>query len=237
LGQELEQPVLRVVRVLILVHEDVAEGLLPLLARLGETLEHVDGEHQHVVEVDGVRAEQPPLIELVHIRNGLVVERLDALRVLVRMHEPVLGVRDLVVDPPRREALRVALEFLQALLDEPDLVGLVVDGEARAVAEPLRLAAEDASAGGMEGEDPEAAAARAEQVFEALPHLTCGLVRERDREDLVRLCADGVDQMRHAVREHAGLTGACAGDDQQRALGGKHRLPLSGVQVGEVLLG
>ena len=56
-GQQLQQPVLRVVRVLVLVDEDVAERVLPVLARLREALEHLDGEHQHVVEVDRVRGE------------------------------------------------------------------------------------------------------------------------------------------------------------------------------------
>ena len=36
-------------------------------------------------------------------------------------------------------------------------------------------------------------------------HLLRGLVRERDREDLVRLHAAGADQVRDAVCEHAGL--------------------------------
>src|SRR5207244_6469966 len=39
LGQELQEPVLRVVRVLVLVDEDVAEGLLPALAGLGAMLQ------------------------------------------------------------------------------------------------------------------------------------------------------------------------------------------------------
>ena len=73
--------------------------------------------------------------------------------------------------------------------DEPHLVGLVVDREVRAVAEPRRLAAQDAAAGGVEGEDPERARAAAEQRVEPLAHLARGLVRERDREDLVRLHA------------------------------------------------
>jgi hypothetical protein len=46
LGQELQQPVLGVVRVLVLVDEDVAERVLPLLQRVREALEHVDREHQ-----------------------------------------------------------------------------------------------------------------------------------------------------------------------------------------------
>ena len=39
-GEELQEPVLRVVRVLVLVDEDVAEGVLPVRAGLGESLEH-----------------------------------------------------------------------------------------------------------------------------------------------------------------------------------------------------
>src|SRR5206468_7738640 len=104
--------------------------------------------------------------------------------------------RDLVVDAARGEALRVALQLFQTLLDEPQLVGLVVDREVRPVTEPLSLAAQDAAAGGVEGEDPEPTPARTEQALEPLPHLARGLVREGDREDLVRLRADGVDQVR-----------------------------------------
>ncbi len=78
LREQLQQHVLRVVRVLVLVDEHVAERLRPLLARLGEPLQHVDGEHQHVVEVDGVRREQPALVELVHVGDRLVVEARDA---------------------------------------------------------------------------------------------------------------------------------------------------------------
>ncbi len=81
-GQELEQPVLRMVRVLVLVHEDVAKRLLPALLRLGESLEHLDGEHQEVVEVDRVGGEEPALVELVRVGDGLVVEGLHALPVL-----------------------------------------------------------------------------------------------------------------------------------------------------------
>ena len=45
----------------------------------------------------------------------------------------------------RREPLRVAVELLQAALHEAVLVGLVVDGEVRPVAEPRRLATQDAA--------------------------------------------------------------------------------------------
>ena len=163
-GHQLEQDVLRVVRVLVLVHEDVAERLRPALTRLGEALQHVDGQHEQVVEVDRVRGEHAALVEAVDVGDGLVVEARDAARVLVRADQLVLRVRDLGVDAARREALRVAVELRQAVLHEADLVGGVVDREVRAVAEPLRLAAQDAAAGGVEGEDPDRPGARPDRA-------------------------------------------------------------------------
>ena len=235
-GHELQEPVLRVVRVLVLVDEDVAERRLPLLARLGEVLEELDREEEHVVEVDGVRGEHAALVELVRVRDGLVVEGRDALAVLLRADEVVLRGRDLGVDAARDEALRVALELLEARLREPDLVGLVVDREVRPVAEPRGLAAEDAAARGVEGQDPDRACDAAEHVLEPLAHLPRGLVRERDREDLLRLDADRVDQVRDAVREDARLPGARARDDEHRPFRVEDGLPLRGIEVGEIRL-
>src|SRR5262249_39157798 len=102
--------------------------------------------------------------------------------------------------------------------------------------ETLRLAAEDPAAGRVEGEDPEPAPTLAEQALEPLAHLARGLVREGDREDLVRLCADSVDEVRDAVREDTRLPRAGAGDDEQRAFRGEDGLALRRVEVGEVLL-
>src|SRR6185436_15492189 len=108
-----------------------------------------------VVEVDRVRGEQAALVEVVHLRDGLVVERGDALGVLGRCDQLVLRGGDLRVDPAWYEALRVALEVLEARLGQPNLVGRVVDGEVRAVPQAGGLAAEDAPAGGVEGQDPD----------------------------------------------------------------------------------
>ena len=234
---QLQQPVLRVVRVLVLVDHHVPERLPPLRERLGEPLEHLDREHQQVVEVHRVRRVHPLLVQLVHLGDGLVVERVDAAHVVGRADQLVLRVRDLRVDAARDEALRVALEILQALLGQPHLVGRVVDREVRLVAEAGRLPAQDPAAGGVEGEDPDRPRHPAEQPLEPLAHLPRRLVREGDRQDLVRLHAAGSDQVRDAVGQHARLARARAGDDEQRALGGEDGLALGVVQVGEVLVG
>ena len=235
-GEELQQPVLRVVRVLVLVDEDVAESVLPVGERLREALERLDGEHQHVVEVDRVRAVQPPLIALVHLGNRLVVERRDAAHVLVGPEQLVLGVRDLAVDPARREPLGVDAEILEAGPDDAHLVGLVVDREARRVAEALRLAPEHPPARRVEREDPGGARLPAEHPLEPLAHLAGGLVGERDREDLVGLRAVRADEMRHPVGEHASLAGAGAGDDQQRPVDVQDGFALGRIQAGEQII-
>src|SRR4029077_2704533 len=184
-----------------------------------------------------VRRKEAALGQLVDVGDGLVVERLHLVRVLVWRDQPGLRMGDLGVDPPRGKALRFAFELLEALLHEPDLVGLVVDGEVRAVAEPLSLAAEDPAAGGMEGEEAEPLYGPAEETLQALPHLPGRLVREGDGEDLARLRTDRVDQVCDAVGEDARLARTCTHDHQQRAFRGKNGLPLSGIQVCEVLLG
>ena len=88
----------------------------------------------------------------------------------------------------------------------------------------------------MEREDPDRARTDAEQVVEPLSHLAGGLVREGDREDLVRFRADRVDQVRDAVGQDARLPRAGAGDDKQRSFRGEHGLALGRVEVGEVAL-
>ena len=82
-----------------------------------------DGQHRQVVEVDGVRAEAAAA------GRGRRRRRRSGRRTTRRARgtrpgrQLVLRVRDLRVDAARDEALRVALELLEALLDEPHLVG------------------------------------------------------------------------------------------------------------------
>ena len=140
------------------------------------------------------------------------------------------------MDPARGEPLRVLAELLEARLDDPYLVGLVVDRERRAVAEPLRLAAQDPPAGGVEGEDPDRARGSAEDPLEPLAHLGRSLVREGDGEDLVRLHAVRADQVGDAVGEHARLPRPGAGDHEQRPVDVERGLALGGIELGEELL-
>ena len=107
-GEQPDDAVLRVVRVLVLVDEQVVERSLPALAHVVEALQQLDAAHQEVVEVHRVRGVQPALVELEDVGHDLVEEVADVLAEISRRDEPVLLGRDARVDAARREALRVA---------------------------------------------------------------------------------------------------------------------------------
>jgi len=125
-----------------------------------------------------------------------------------------------VIDEPlhlaRHPARLVVLGRLQHLLDEALLVLGVEDLEALG---ELRLApvhAQQAVRDAVEGADPERRPRQAEQLLDARAHLAGGLVGEGDREDAVRRGALGLDHPGDAVREHARLARARAGEHQHR---------------------
>ena len=96
--EQLQEPVLRVVGVLVLVHEHVAEGVGVALAHLLEQLHHAHGAKQQVVEVHRVHAVQLALVALVHVGHGLLEVVADPLAVRRRVAQLVLGGADLAVD-------------------------------------------------------------------------------------------------------------------------------------------
>ena len=182
-------------------------------------------------------AMQPPLVALVHLGDRLVVERGDAAHVLVRPDELVLRVRDLAVDAARREALRVVAELLEARLHDPHLVGLVVDREASSGSRAARPRARSIR--------PQAAWKVRIQIARACRPSICS---RRSRISPAALFVNVIarisfglhavraDQVGDAVREHARLPGAGAGDDEQRAVDVQDGLALGRIEVGEEVL-
>ena len=205
LGQQLQPAVLGAVRVLVLVHQHVAEGAAVAVADLLEELEEVHAAEQEVVEVHRVRRVQALLVEVVDVGGRLLEEGRDLQAVRLGVEQLVLRVRDLAADAARGEALRVHVELVDAGLHEPQRVLLVVDREAAGVAELVGVGAQHPGAGRVEGHHPHRPGAVPHERLHALAHLLGGLVRERDGEDLARPRLPGAHQMRDPVGEHARL--------------------------------
>ena len=217
-GERADQPVLGVVRVLVLVDENVLERALPLLAGLGDLLEQVRRVDEEIVEVHRAGLEQTRLVagvDLAHERVEVAVVLVDE---LLRRQQLVLGGADARVHAAGRVALGILAQVvLNDRAHEPNLVRGVVDRERRAEPDARGVGPQNACAGGVEGHHPHPGRVAPEQPVDALRHLPRGLVGEGDRQNRARRGAALLHEMRDSVRQHPGFAGTRAGDDQQRA--------------------
>ena len=215
-AQLVDQGVLRVVGVLVLVDQHVAEPAAVGLADVRELLEQVDGEHDQVVEVEGVGLAQAALVHRVRRRHRLLEAVAGVLRGVLGVAQVVLVVADPVQDGARLVALGVEVEVLEDERHQPLGVGGVVDREARLEAQLVDLLAQDPHAGRVEGADPHDPRALADQRLDALLHLGGGLVGEGDRQDRARVRLAHGDQPGDPPGEHPGLARPGAGHHEQR---------------------
>ena len=176
------QLVLREVRVLVLVHEDVLESLLVVLEHVGMLAEHPHGANQQVVEVHRVRRHETPLVLGVSLGDPPLVDRPGALVESRHVDHVRLGRADDTQHGSRREAPLVDAEVVEDVLHEPAAVAVVVDAETRPVADPLRVAAQHPDTRGMERGHPHLLGVCADKLHDSAAHLVRGLVGEGDRE-------------------------------------------------------
>ena len=231
--QRHDETVLGVVGVLVFVHEEIAAGSAPPRRHLGVLLEKLQGTKDQIVEVHGIRGPQALGVRGVNPSHGFPGGRGMGGKVGVGAHRQVLGVADGREEAARWEGLVVDTRLFLQIPHQGELVGVVVDDEASAVAEAVSLAPEDPEAQGVEGGDPRAAAGGPQEIRHPRPHLVGGLVGEGHRENLLRKRVSGGDEVGHPVDDDPGLPGARPGQDQQGSVGSEHRLLLAFVQVFE----
>jgi len=230
LREQLDEHVLDLVGVLVLVDHDVLEAPLPFLQRRGVLAEEPGCDQEHVVEVESTGVAEELVVDRVDARDDLREVVLGLGGELVWPKKLVLGMGDAPGDGLRREFLLVQVELLHRPLDGSQPIGLVVDDVAAVDADQVAVAAQDATADGVEGAHPHRRLPRADQGFDARAHLSCGLVGERHRQDLVGVGSARPDQVRDPVGEHPGLAAAGTGKDQQWSVWRGDRLQLRRVE-------
>ncbi len=204
---------------------------------VGVLAEQLDVEQQQVAEIGGVEGRQPVLVLLVEVARPAVGEIARVGRRHVLGQQPaVLPAIQHAGELPRRPALLVDIGGLEQLLDQPDLVVRVEDGEIGAQVHQFGVAAQDARADRVEGPKPRHAFdAGADELADPLLHLACGLVGESHRQDLGRPGAPSGEDVRDARCQDARLAGSGACEHQQRALGGQDRLALLFIETPQVI--
>ncbi len=234
--QQPQPQILRHVGVLILVDQDELEAALILPEHVGLLAEQPDAFEQQVAEIGGVENFQPLLKRLVEFQPLAVGEGgRFAGRHLLRRQAAVLPAVDQHRQHPPRPALLVDAFGLEKLLQQPDLIVGVENGEIGLEPDQLGMAAQDFHADRMESAEPGHALDHvAYDLADAVLHLARRLVGEGDGEDFAGPGAAGGENVGDAHREHAGLAGAGAGQHQNRAVERLDGLALLGIEPGEI---
>ncbi|HZL54804.1 MAG TPA: UvrD-helicase domain-containing protein, partial [Solirubrobacteraceae bacterium] len=111
--------------------DDLLVRAVNLLELFPEVRERYQEAFRHLLvdEVHRVEAHELALVELEGVRDGLLEVGADHRAVGGGVSQAILCIGDVALHRPRREPLRVGAHAVQALLDEPARVGLVVDRE------------------------------------------------------------------------------------------------------------
>ena len=201
-----QEHVLRAVRVLVLVDEDVLEAILPVVHRVIARLEQPHGEEEQVVEVERVVLAQEALVARPDDGRDPLQLAAGARGQVRGAAQLVLRVRDRGRDRARGDEPLPEPCVLHGLPQERALIGLVVDREARLDAHRARMTAEQTGAEGVEGTDRQLAqCGRGHEPLEALAHLPGSLVREGHGQDGARRDVQLAHQVGDPVRQDAGL--------------------------------
>ena len=233
LRERMDEFELRGVRVLILVHHDVAIFGAAGFEGVGMFAEQAQREQNQIVEVHGVAGVQRGFVAL----GDVLRERADVF--VAEDRRAFATVLELAQHREHRAGvglLALGGDAAQNLFDRAQLFGLVVDDEVAFVAKLLDVLPQDADAEGVEGGDGRAVglgvrrkARGAGQKFrDAFLHLAGGFVGEGDGQNILRRDA-ARDHVRDAVGDDARLARARTSENEHRTIDG-----LGGLTLGRV---
>ena len=217
--------VLRQVRVLILVDEDVVETRRDLRPCLREvTQQHVHIQ-QDIIEIHHPAAAALLLVDfenLVDLRLLLHPVHLAQLRgsgIGVGIEKTVLGHRNLREHFLRLVDLLVEPQLPDGSLDGALRIGSVVNRKGRRIAQLRGIVAQEADEHRMEGAHPDLPGlSLADHRGDALFHFPRRLFREGQGENPFRCNAPLTDEPGDARGQYPGLSRPCSGHDELRAV-------------------
>ena len=215
---------LRIVGILILIHQHVFETVDVLLTDILMMAEEQEGLHQQVVEVHGVRLTASLHVPIIYIRHLwpfllCIVGSPRARHILLRHEQMVLSHRDAIGHRRRLIGLVVQLHLLDDTLDQRPRVGLVVDGEIAVEADDFRLGTQDAGKDRVERSHLQPHGPLLPyQPTDTLLHLACRLIGKGQRKNIPRSHIVMVQQVSNLVGQHTGLARACTSYHKLRAV-------------------
>ncbi len=236
LREQAEPEILDAVGVLIFVHHDVFESLLIVLEHVAMGLQDDQHVEQQVAKIAGVEGFQARLIGGVEFLAAAIGVKFGFSGVEVCGREPlVLPAIDQPGERASGPAFLVEIGRGDQLFEQAELVVGVENGEIRLQPDQFGVATQHLGPDRVEGAEPRHPLHHvADQPPDAFAHFAGGLVGEGDAQDFARPCLSREQQMGEARGERGGLSGARACEDEDRAVGGQHRLALGGVQAAQI---
>ncbi len=236
LRQPPDDDVLGVVRILVLVHENIMEQLLVAGQHIGTVAQQDVGLEQQVVEVHRTVAFAALTVELVeraelgHLGPAVLGGEGGVGLVGAGRHEAVFRIGYARSDGVGLVPVVGQVQLAHQGLYQVAAVRGFVDREGVGVADALGVLAQDAREDRVEGSHADvAAAALGDHLRDALAHLLGGFVGEGEGQDVPGLHAL-LDHVGDAGGEHAGLARSGACDDERRHVVVLHGGTLGGIQ-------
>jgi hypothetical protein len=202
---------------LILIdHDELKLSRIPL-ADGRRVVEEVDGLEQEIVEVERTGFLERPHVAAVQLSDVAILEIPAVLEDLGSFHA-VLRMADATEHVPRLIGAVIETCFLDQLFDHRLLIARIVDHEVARETNVRRLASQQARTQRVERRDPHRPAVRAEKRLDAVAHLCCGLIGERDSQKTIGRRNLLGNEIGDAMRDDARLAGSRAGKNQERTV-------------------
>ncbi len=176
--------VLGSVGVLILVNEDVLKLMLIVGQHVWKVTKKSDRVHEEIVEVHGASPFETQLVFLIGLSMTPIDDVLGRIECRGWRNQFVLPETDVGLNSLSWELAGIKTHIAHDITCESFAVRSVVDTERLRVTDLVGVRTQHAHATLVKGGDPHAASHRTNQHRDSFLHLVCGLVGERDGQDV-----------------------------------------------------
>src|SRR6266567_2059629 len=210
-SQQANQSVLKGIRVLVFVDQDVAEAIVVSVPNFRNIAQQAYRLNQQIVKIQGVILEQAFFVQHENARNrrAPLVDVLGFRAKGFGVLASILRRADRRLHRARSQLLFIKTEIANAILREPNCVVLIVNRERAGVAgfHRLDVAAQDADAQTVKGRNQRRTAnfQFSYESGDASAHLFGGLVGEGDGQNVARPDIALGNQISDAMRDDPGL--------------------------------
>ncbi len=215
--QKSHQLILRIVRVLILVHHNVTETLPIAFQYRRMVCQKGQRFQQQIVKIQCILCPQAGFILQEYVMNHLAaIVPCALLEPLIRSHQLILRIGNAGTDFLVRQRLFIHIQALKDFFDGNSLVIVIINYKRTGIAQFFNITPKDPRAGSVEGGNPCVFRLLTHQFFNALPHFLCSLVSKGQGQNRPG-CYPMIHQVCHAIRQGAGFAAACTCKNEHRS--------------------